>query len=123
MILILVFLGAMPTWLQSRSWSYAPSGGLGWIVSIIIILLLLGRIGSARVNYRKGGFDEDEELFDRDGGKVADHQWLRSEGTGNDALREEGKTDQAVGEAQQVVQKVADTVTKAVEKVVEKVSD
>ena len=43
--------------------------------------------------------------------------------TGNDSLREEGKTDQAVGEAKQVVQKVADTVKKAVEKVAEKVSD
>jgi uncharacterized protein YjbJ (UPF0337 family) len=43
--------------------------------------------------------------------------------TGNDALREEGKTDQAVGEAKQAVQKVAETVKKAVEKVVEKASD
>ena len=41
--------------------------------------------------------------------------------TGNDALREEGKTDQAVGEAKQVVQKVADTVKKSVEKVAAKV--
>ena len=41
--------------------------------------------------------------------------------TGNDALREEGKTDQAVGEAKQVVQKVADTLKKSVEKVVAKV--
>ncbi len=37
--------------------------------------------------------------------------------TGNDALREEGKIDQAVGEAKQVVEKVADTVSKAAEKV------
>jgi len=43
--------------------------------------------------------------------------------TGSDALREEGKTDQAVGEAKQVVQKVADTVKKAVEKVVEKTTE
>ena len=41
--------------------------------------------------------------------------------TGNDALREEGKTDQAVGEAKQVVQKVADTLKKSVEKVAAKV--
>ena len=40
---------------------------------------------------------------------------------GNDALREEGKTDQAVGEAKQVVQKVADTLKKSVEKVAAKV--
>ena len=42
--------------------------------------------------------------------------------TGNDALREEGKTDQAVGEAKQAVEKVAEAVKKAVEKVVDKVS-
>jgi uncharacterized protein YjbJ (UPF0337 family) len=40
--------------------------------------------------------------------------------TGNDKLREEGKTDQAVGESKQIVQNVADTVKKAVQKVVEK---
>lgn len=43
--------------------------------------------------------------------------------TGNDALRDEGKADQAVGEAKQVVQKVADTVKKAVEKVVKKTTE
>lgn len=42
---------------------------------------------------------------------------------GNDALREEGKSDQAVGEAKQVVQKVADTLKKAAEKVAAKVSN
>ena len=41
--------------------------------------------------------------------------------TGNDALREEGKTDQVVGEAKQVVQKVADTLKKSVEKATAKV--
>jgi len=39
--------------------------------------------------------------------------------TGNDKLREEGKTDQAVGEAKEAVQKVADKVKKAVKKVIE----
>lgn len=43
--------------------------------------------------------------------------------TGNDALREEGKTDQAVGEAKQAVQNVAETVKNAVEKVVKKAAD
>jgi hypothetical protein len=43
-ILILMLLGALPTWGHSRNWGYAPSGGLGLIVIIIIILLLLGRI-------------------------------------------------------------------------------
>jgi uncharacterized protein YjbJ (UPF0337 family) len=41
--------------------------------------------------------------------------------TGNDALREEGKSDQVVGETKQVVQKVADTLKKTVEKVTAKV--
>lgn len=43
-ILILMLLGAMPTWPHSRNWGYAPSGGLGLIVLIVIILLLMGRI-------------------------------------------------------------------------------
>lgn len=43
-ILILALVGALPTWGHSRSWGYAPSGGLGLIVLILIILLLLGRI-------------------------------------------------------------------------------
>ena len=43
-ILILLLLGALPTWPHSRSWGYAPSSGVGLIVLIIIILLLLGRI-------------------------------------------------------------------------------
>lgn len=41
-ILILLLLGALPTWPHSRSWGYAPSGGLGLIVVILLILLLLG---------------------------------------------------------------------------------
>ncbi len=43
-ILVLVFVGALPTWPHSRSWGYYPSGGLGLILLILIILLLLGRI-------------------------------------------------------------------------------
>jgi hypothetical protein len=43
-ILILMLLGALPTWPHSRSWGYYPSGGLGLIVLILLILLLLGRI-------------------------------------------------------------------------------
>lgn len=43
-ILILMVLGALPSWPHSRNWGYAPSGGLGLIVLILIILLLLGRI-------------------------------------------------------------------------------
>lgn len=43
-VLILLLLGALPTWPHSRQWGYAPSGGLGLIVLILVILLLLGRI-------------------------------------------------------------------------------
>ncbi len=43
-ILILMLLGAIPTWPHSRSWGYGPSGGLGLIVLILLILLLMGRL-------------------------------------------------------------------------------
>jgi hypothetical protein len=43
-LLILMLLGAIPTWPHSRSWGYAPSGGLGLVVIILLILLLTGRI-------------------------------------------------------------------------------
>jgi hypothetical protein len=43
-ILILILLGALPAWPHSRNWGYAPSGGLGLIILILVILLLLGRI-------------------------------------------------------------------------------
>jgi hypothetical protein len=43
-ILILLLLGALPTWPHSANWGYAPSGGLGLLILILIILLLTGRI-------------------------------------------------------------------------------
>jgi hypothetical protein len=43
-ILILILIGALPTWPYSRGWGYAPSGILGLIVIIVLILLLTGRI-------------------------------------------------------------------------------
>jgi Protein of unknown function (DUF3309) len=43
-ILILALLGALPSWPHSRSWGYYPSGGLGLILFIVVILLVLGRI-------------------------------------------------------------------------------
>jgi hypothetical protein len=43
-VLILMLIGAIPTWPHSRSWGYAPSGVLGLVVVIIIVLLLLGRL-------------------------------------------------------------------------------
>jgi len=43
-VLILLLIGAIPTWPHSQSWGYAPSGILGSVAIIIIVLLLLGRI-------------------------------------------------------------------------------
>ncbi len=43
-ILILMLIGAIPSWPHSRSWGYGPSGGLGLVVIILIILWLLGKI-------------------------------------------------------------------------------
>lgn len=43
-VLILLLIGAFPSWPYSRSWGYLPSGGLGLILVIIIILLVLGKI-------------------------------------------------------------------------------
>ncbi|MFO0820531.1 MAG: DUF3309 family protein [Pirellulales bacterium] len=43
-VLVLLLLGALPTWPHSRSWGYFPTGGLGLVVLILLILLVLGRI-------------------------------------------------------------------------------
>ena len=43
-ILILLLIGALPTWPYSTGWGYYPSGGLGLVVIIILILLLMGRL-------------------------------------------------------------------------------
>jgi len=43
-LLIIILIGALPAWPHSRSWGYGPSGGLGTILIIVIILLLLGYI-------------------------------------------------------------------------------
>jgi Protein of unknown function (DUF3309) len=43
-ILILLLIGALPTWPYSSGWGYYPSGGLGLIVLILIILVLAGRL-------------------------------------------------------------------------------
>lgn len=46
LLIILVFflIGALPTWPHSQSWGYGPSGGIGLLVAIVLVLLLLGRI-------------------------------------------------------------------------------
>jgi hypothetical protein len=43
-VLILILVGAIPTWPHSRSWGYGPSGGIGLVVVILLVLLLMGRI-------------------------------------------------------------------------------
>lgn len=43
-VVVLVLVGALPTWRHSKSWGYGPSGGLGLVVLILVILLLMGRI-------------------------------------------------------------------------------
>jgi hypothetical protein len=43
-ILVLLLLGALPTWPYSGSWGYYPSGGLGLILLIVVILALTGRV-------------------------------------------------------------------------------
>jgi hypothetical protein len=43
-LLILMLIGAIPSWPHSKSWGYGPSGGIGLVVVIVIVLLVLGRI-------------------------------------------------------------------------------
>lgn len=43
-VLILVLIGALPTWGHSRDWGYIPSGGLGLILLVVLILVLMGRV-------------------------------------------------------------------------------
>ncbi len=43
-ILILALVGALPRWSHSREWGYLPTGGVGMVLIIVVILLLMGRI-------------------------------------------------------------------------------
>jgi len=43
-VLILILIGALPSWGYSRNWGYYPSGGVGLIVVIVLILVLMGRL-------------------------------------------------------------------------------
>jgi len=43
-IVILMLVGALPRWGHSRDWGYFPSGGLGLVLMILVVLLLLGRL-------------------------------------------------------------------------------
>jgi hypothetical protein len=43
-VLLLVLVGSLPRWGHSRNWGYVPSGGVGMVVVVVIVLLVLGRI-------------------------------------------------------------------------------
>jgi hypothetical protein len=43
-ILVLLLLGVIPTWPHSRNWGYGPSGGLGLVLVILLVLILAGRL-------------------------------------------------------------------------------
>jgi hypothetical protein len=43
-VLVLALLGALPRWPHSRDWGYGPTGGVGLVLTIVIILLVLGRL-------------------------------------------------------------------------------
>ena len=43
-VLVLFFVGALPTWRHSRNWGYSPSGGLGLVFLILLVLVLTGRL-------------------------------------------------------------------------------
>ena len=43
-VLILMLLGSVPSWPHSRSWGYGPSGGLGVVLLVVVVLLFMGRI-------------------------------------------------------------------------------
>jgi hypothetical protein len=43
-VLVLLLLGALPTWGYSRGWGYYPSGGLGLVLVIVLVLVLIGRV-------------------------------------------------------------------------------
>jgi len=43
-VLILMLIGAVPSWPHSKSWGYGPSGGLGLVLIVVVVLLLMGRL-------------------------------------------------------------------------------
>jgi hypothetical protein len=43
-VLVLMLIGAIPSWPHSRNWGYAPSGGLGAVLLVVVVLMVMGRI-------------------------------------------------------------------------------
>ena len=43
-VLVLILIGVLPAWPHSRSWGYGPTGGLGLVLVVLVVLLLMGRL-------------------------------------------------------------------------------
>ena len=43
-VLVLLLIGAVPSWPHSRNWGYGPSGGIGLVLLVLVVLMLMGRI-------------------------------------------------------------------------------
>ncbi len=43
-VLVLLLIGAIPSWPHSKGWGYYPSGGLGLVLTVLVVLMLLGRV-------------------------------------------------------------------------------
>jgi len=44
LVVILLLIGALPTWPHSRSWGYAPTGGLGVVMLVVVVMVLMGKV-------------------------------------------------------------------------------
>lgn len=47
-VVVLMLVGALPTWGHSRNWGYGPSGGLGLVLLVLVVLLVMGRLRATR---------------------------------------------------------------------------
>ena len=61
-LLILALLGVLPRWSHSRSWGYAPTGGVGLVLMVVVVLLVLGRISRLLVYSGQGRLSLDRDL-------------------------------------------------------------
>jgi Protein of unknown function (DUF3309) len=64
-ILVLILIGALPTWPYSSGWGYYPSGGLGLILLIIIILALTGRLSQRPTSATGTGWERTPGMRSR----------------------------------------------------------
>ena len=68
-VLILLLVGAFPTWPHSKSWGYGPSGGLGLVVVILLILVLTGRLCVAAMPWSAPSQEPANGAAESSGGK------------------------------------------------------